>query len=82
MFVRRCKTSFFCPFKGLVLLLLLFFYQFSGFAIDRSKKSIKTIKHYIKIDAVDPWADADIPPHPPVTTDRSMGPYNPQIPVK
>ena len=56
--------------------------HFSGFAIDRSKKYMKTIKIDVKIDAVDPWAAADSPPHPPVTTDRSMGPYNPKIPVK
>ena len=35
------------------------FYIFSGFAIDRSKKYIKTIKNYIKIDAVDTQAAAD-----------------------
>ena len=29
-------------------------YIFSGFAINRLKKYIKTIKNYIKIDAVDP----------------------------
>ena len=29
-------------------------YIFSGFAIDRSKKYIKTIKNYINIDAVNP----------------------------
>ena len=39
-----------------------FSYVFSGFAIDRSKKYIKTIKNDIKIDAVDPWAAADNPP--------------------
>ena len=38
-------------------------YFFSGFAIDRSKKYIKTIKNHMKIDAVDPWAAADN--HPP-----------------
>ena len=31
-----------------------FLYIFSGFAIDRWKKYIKTIKIYMKIDAVDP----------------------------
>ena len=31
-----------------------FLYIFLGFAIDRSKKYIKVIKNYIKIDAVDP----------------------------
>ena len=31
-----------------------FLYIFSGFAIDRSKKYIKTFEIYIKIDAVDP----------------------------
>ena len=46
------------------------------------EKYIKTIKMYIKIDAVDPQAAADNPPHPPVTMDRSLGPYNPPNPVK
>ena len=32
----------------------VFLYIFSGFAIDRSKKYIKVIKNYMKIDAVDP----------------------------
>ena len=41
-------------FKGLVLLLLLFFWYFLGFAIDRSKTYIKVIKNHTKIDAVDP----------------------------
>ena len=58
-------TRFFCPFKGLMLLGGYFVYIFSGFAIDRSKKYIKTIKNYIKIDAVDPWAAVDNPPPPP-----------------
>ena len=40
--------------KGLVLLGGYFLYIFAGFAIDRSKKYIKNIKMYIKIDAVDP----------------------------
>ena len=41
--------------EGLVLLGGMYFlYIFSGFAIDRSKKYIKTIKNHIKIDAVDP----------------------------
>ena len=31
-----------------------FLYIFSGFAIDRSKKYIKTIKNHMKIDGVDP----------------------------
>ena len=30
----------------------------------------------MKIDAVDLWAAADNPPHPPITMVRSMGPYN------
>ena len=38
---------------------------FSDFAIDRSKKYIKTIKNYIKIDAVNPQAAADTPPPTP-----------------
>ena len=42
-----------------------FLYIFSGFAIDRSKKYIKTIKFDSKIDAVDPRAAADNPPHTP-----------------
>ena len=37
---------------------------FSGFAIDRSKKYIKTINIHIKIDAVDPQAAADNHPLP------------------
>ena len=37
----------------------------SGFAIDRSKKYIKTIENHMKIDAVDPQAAADNPPPPP-----------------
>ena len=41
-----------------------FVYIFSGFAIDRSKKYIKTIKNHMKIDAVDTWAVADPPPPP------------------
>ena len=47
-----------------MLLLLggVFLYIFSGFAIDRSKKYIKTIKIDMKIDAVDPQAAADNPP--------------------
>ena len=53
--------------KGYVLLLLggYFLDIFSGFAIDRSKKYIKTIKKHMKIDAVDPWAAADNPPPSP-----------------
>ena len=43
-----------------------FLIYFSGFAIDRSKKYIKTIKNHKKIDAVNPQAAADNPPpHPP-----------------
>ena len=48
------NSFFFGALKGLVLLLLLFFEYFSGFAIDLSKKYIKNIKNYMKIDAVDP----------------------------
>ena len=40
-----------------------FLYIFTGFAIDRSKKCIKTIKNHMKIDALDPQAAADN--HPP-----------------
>ena len=56
-----------CTHQAAVLLLLggVFFIYFSGFAIDRSKKYIKTIKNYMKIDAVDPQAAADNPPPPP-----------------
>ena len=50
------------------MLLLLggyFLYIFSGFAIDRSKKYIKTIENDMKIDAVDSQAAADnLPPTP------------------
>ena len=35
-------------------LFAFFFNIFTGFAIDRWKKYIKTIKNYMKIDAVDP----------------------------
>ena len=42
-----------------------FLYIFSGFAIDRSKKYMKTIKIDRKIDAVDSQAAADNPPPPP-----------------
>ena len=55
----------------------IFHIFFSGFAIDRSKKYIKTIKIDMKIDAVNPQAAADNPPHPPVAMVRCMGPYNP-----
>ena len=41
-----------------------FLYIFSGFAIDRSKKYIKSIKNHMKIDAV-AWAAADNHPPPP-----------------
>ena len=37
----------------------------SGFAIDRSKKYIKTMEIDSKIDAVDPQAAADNPPPTP-----------------
>ena len=40
-----------------------FLYIFSGFAIDRSKKYIKTIKNYIKIDAVDPFTSTETKQH-------------------
>ena len=42
-----------------------FLYIFTGFAIDRSKKYIKTIKNHKKIDAVNPQAAADNTPPPP-----------------
>ena len=53
--------------KGLVLLggEVFFICFFSGFAIDRSKKYIKTIKNDMKIDASDPQAVADNHPPPP-----------------
>ena len=54
--------------RGYVLLLLgggIFYISFAGFAIDRSKKYIKTIKIDRKIDAVDPQAAADNPPPTP-----------------
>ena len=68
--------------KGLVLLGGYFLYIFSGFAIDRSKKYIKTTKNHKKIDAVNPQSAADTPPHPPVTMVRCTAPYNPANPVK
>ena len=43
----------------------VFFIYFLGFAIDRSKKYIKTIEIDMKIDAVDPQAAADSPPPTP-----------------
>ena len=55
----RSLSGVCCVFKGLVLLRGYFSYIFSGFAIDRSKKYIKTIEIYIKIDAVNPQAAAD-----------------------
>ena len=60
----------------------VFLYIFSGFAIDRSKKYIKVINNYIKIDAVDPQAAADNHPHPSVTMVRCQHTHNPQNPVK
>ena len=53
--------------QAAVLLLLggIFNIFLSGFAIDRSKKYIKTIKIYIKIDAVNHQAAADNHPPPP-----------------
>ena len=60
-----------------------FSYIFTGFAIDRSKKYIKIIKIDRKIDAVDPQAAADNPPHHPlVTMVRCLGPYNLPTPLK
>ena len=60
----------------------IFYNFFSGFAIDRSKKYMKAIENYIKIDAVDPQAAADNHPPPLVTMDRCLAPYNPPNPVK
>ena len=59
-----------------------FLYTFTGFAIDRSKKYIKIIEIYMKIDADDPQAAADNPPQPPVTMVRCPAPYNPPKPPK
>ena len=42
----------------------IFYIFFAGFAIDRSKKYMKTIKNQMKIDAVDPQEAADNH-HPP-----------------
>ena len=55
---------------------------FFRFAIDRSKKYIKTIEFYIKIDAVDPQAAADNHPPLPVTMVRCMAPYDVRRPLK
>ena len=49
----------------------VFFTYFSGFAIDGSKKYIKTIENHMKIDAVDPQAAAEICA-PPVTMNRCV----------
>ena len=69
--------------KGSCYLRGVFLNIFSGFAIDRWKKYIKTIKIYMKTDAVDPQAAADNPPtHTLVTMVKCMEPYNPQYPVK
>ena len=75
-------SVFFGPSGAPCSWVVYFLYIFSGFAIDRSKKCIKTIKNYIKIDAVDPQAAADNPPPPPVTMVRCPDPYNPSKPPK
>ena len=56
----------------------IFYIFFSGFAIDRSKKYIKTIKNHMKIDAVDPQAAADNPPPPPGNNGEVSGPLQPR----
>ena len=66
--------------KGSVLLGGVFLYIFSGFAIDRSKKYIKTIKDYIKADAVDPQAATDKPPPPPGHNGQVYGTLQPPKP--
>ena len=48
-----------------VTILLVFFEVLPPFAIDRSKKYIKTTKNYMKIDAIDPQAAADNAPPTP-----------------
>ena len=61
-------SCFFGPLKGLRVWGeegRYFLYIFSGFAIDRSKKYIKTTKIDRKIDAVDLQAAADNRPPPP-----------------
>ena len=61
--VPAIEFKFFGPLQGLrVTEGRVFFIFFLGFAIDRSKKYIKIIKNYIKIDAVDLQAAADNPP--------------------
>ena len=72
------------PTTSTANLLFLFFYTsiFSGFAIDQLKKYRKAIKNDIKVDAVDPRQLQTTAPHPPVTMDRCLGPYNSQNPVK
>ena len=52
-------------FQGLRITAAIFLIFFAGFAIDRSKKYIKSIKNDIKIDAVNPQAAADNRPPPP-----------------
>ena len=52
----------------------------SGFAIDRSKKYIKTIKIDMKIDAVDRWAAADNPPPTPDHNGKVYGTLQPPKP--
>ena len=52
------RATCYCCWGGIFL-------YFSGFAIDRLKKYIKTIKNHMKIDAVNPQAAADNPPPTP-----------------
>ena len=66
--------------EGLMLLGGGIFSIFLGFAIDRSKKYIKTIKHHMKIDAVDPQAAANNHPPPPGHNGWVYGPLQPPKP--
>ena len=52
-----------------------FFLFFTCFATNRSKKYIKTIKIYIKIDAVDPPGSCRQPP--PTPRSQWLGLWNP-----
>ena len=57
-----------------------FLISFSGFAIDRSKKYVKTIRNHIKFDAVDPQAAADNHPPPPGHNGQVYGTLQPPKP--
>ena len=58
----------------------LFSRYFSGFAIDRSKKYIKTIENHMKIDAVNPQAAADNHPPTPGHNGQVYGTLQPSKP--